>query len=82
MKYIEELLPGDCLSLNSSIYIVTTDFKKNSRLCIELKTGQPKWILFDKSVEKISIYALDEDTNFYPINPEPANVPNKNQNIH
>lgn len=78
MKYIEELIPGDCFSFNGSIYIVTTDFKRDSRSTIDLKTGQPKWILFDKTVEKVSIYALDDDTNFYPINPEPANANLKN----
>lgn len=80
-KYIEELFPGDCFTLNSEMYIATIDFKKTARMCINLKTGQPSWIMFDKSVENISIYTIDENNNFAPINPEPANATIKNQNI-
>ena len=82
MKYIEEFVPGECFLHSDSYYIVTCDFNnRKQRLCINLKTGQNRWIPFDSAVEKISIYTIDENGNFAPINPEPANASIKNQDI-
>lgn len=81
MKYIEELEPGDCFSFENNLFILTCDFKRGHKLSINLKTGHSRWIEFDKSVEKTSIYSIDENTNFYPINPENSNAAIKNANI-
>jgi hypothetical protein len=81
-KYIEELLPGQCFCVNNQQYIITSDFdNKSKRLCIDLKTGQSRWFKFDTSTDTISIYILDDNSNFSPINPEPANVSIKNNNF-
>jgi len=83
MKYIEELSPGKCFHYSDNYYLVTSDFNnKNKRLCIDLKSGNPRWISFDRSVEEISIYTIDENNNFAPINPEPSNASIKNNDIH
>jgi len=82
MKYIEEFAPGECFLHSDSYYVVTSDFNnRQKRLCINLKTGQNRWIPFDSAVEKISIYTIDDNGNFAPINPEPANASIKNQDI-
>ncbi len=82
MKYIEELVGGDCFIFNDNHYLVTSDFNnRNKRLCVNLKTGHNRWLPFDSAVEKTSIYTIDENGNFAPINPEPANVSTKNQDI-
>jgi hypothetical protein len=82
MKYIEEFGPGECFLHSDSYYVVTSDFNnRQKRLCINLKTGQNRWIPFDSAVEKISIYTIDDNGNFAPINPEPANASIKNQDI-
>lgn len=72
MKYIEELTPGDTFTLNSSIYIVTIDFRKNgSKLCIDLQTGSPRWIDASEIVDFNPIYILDASNNIIPIKNTP-----------
>lgn len=81
-KYIEEIAPGQCFSFNNEFFISTTDFDlKNKRLCINLKTGQPRWLKFDTAIEVINIYILDENSNFSPVKEEPVNASTKNTNI-
>lgn len=80
-KYIEELLGGDCFSIKDDYFIVTSDFKTNKKLSINLKNGMTRWFKFDTTVETISIYTLDDSSNFMPIKPEPVNDIIKNQNI-
>lgn len=68
MKYIEELSNGDCFTLSSSYYIVTSDFKKDGRkLCLNLKTGLLHWIKPDESVDEIDIFTIDKDNNILAI---------------
>lgn len=81
-KYVEELLPGQCFCISDTQYIITSDFdNKSKRLCINLKTGQSRWFKFDTVADPISIYILDDNSNFSPINTEPANVSIKNKNL-
>ena len=68
MKYIEELNSGDCFNYDNKSYLITSDFKKdNSKLCINLESGFPKWFLPEIIVKKIEIYTLDESNNIVPI---------------
>ena len=82
MKYIEEIPPGNCFIFSECYFVATSDFKNNNkRLCINLQTGQPRWLEFDKSVKDISIYTIDDNGNFEPIIAEPTNASTKNNNI-
>lgn len=68
MKYLEELQIGDCFQLNSSHYIVTSDFKKDGKkFCVDLKTGYGKWINPGDMIEIIDIFTLDKDSNVIAI---------------
>ena len=68
MKYLEELQIGDCFQLNSSHFIITSDFKKDGKkFCIDLKTGYGKWISPGDMVEIIDIFTLDKDSNVIAI---------------
>ncbi len=68
MKYIEELSAGDTFEVESQHYIVTCDFKSSGhRSCINLKTGQPKWIDPTVIVDHCPIYTLDKDNNIIPL---------------
>jgi len=68
MKYLEELQIGDCFQLNSSHFIITSDFKKDGKkFCIDLKTGYGKWISPSDMVEIIDIFTLDKDSNVIAI---------------
>jgi len=68
MKYLEELISGDCFSLEDNNYIVTTDFKKDGKkLCVNLKTGFSNWIKPDETVETIDIFKFDKDSNIIAI---------------
>ena len=68
MIYLEELISGDCFSLEDNNYIVTTDFKKDGKkLCVNLKTGFSNWIKPDETVETIDIFKFDKDSNIIAI---------------
>lgn len=68
MKYLEEILQGDCFSYNHSFYIMTNDFKKNGdRLSIDLKTGYSKWLKPGEIVTLIDIFTIDKDNNIIAI---------------
>jgi hypothetical protein len=68
MKYIEELNPGDCFTFDSSLFILTSDFKKNGqKLSYSLCSGQPRWMNSQDIVESTSIYTLDENNNISPV---------------
>lgn len=68
MKNITELDSGDCFIFNSSLMILTKDFKKNGdRLCYNLKTGTNHWISGDSEVEVSTIYTLDSNNNIQPV---------------
>ena len=82
MKYIEEIESGRCFSYENQHYLATADFNRSKkRFCVNLITGQARWLAFDNAVQEISIYTIDEDNNFTPINPEPTNASTKNQDV-
>jgi hypothetical protein len=68
MKYIEEIVAGDCFRLDTNPYLATYDFKKDgSRLCYSLITGHSIWLTPNTIVEIFAIYGLDNNNNIYPI---------------
>jgi hypothetical protein len=82
-KYIEELKHADCFEHQGSLYLVTSDFKKNGeRNCVNIKTGCSMWLKGNTIVSEASLYSIDKDNNFYPIKSE-TNVETliKNKNI-
>lgn len=80
-KYIEELNPGDCFLVEDCIFVLTIDFKKDSRMSINLGNGNPRWIRNNVSVIKTEIYTLDQNNNISPINPQESNVNPENNNL-
>jgi hypothetical protein len=83
LKFIEELESGDALELEGRSFIITSDFKKNGdRLCIDIATGNSRWIKSDYPVNLINLYTVDSNSNFMPIkeiksdvSPQIKNVP-------
>jgi hypothetical protein len=74
MKYIEELKSGEAFTINSDIYLLTTDFKKNGdKLAVNTKTGFLRWFDLSTIIEETDIYFIS-DGNFSPINPRQKNV--------
>lgn len=69
MHYLEEIDIGACFSLNKDNFILTSDFQNNGkRLCVNLKTGNTRWLKPDESVEIINIYTFDQNSNIVGIN--------------
>jgi hypothetical protein len=72
MKYVEELVAGDCFSYQNQVFLLTSDFKSNGdRLCYSLLTGFPNWLSSQAIVESCPIYILDQDNNTIPIKATP-----------
>ena len=70
MKYLEEMDIGECFLYSNSYWIVTCDFKRNNeRLCINLKSGIPKWQKPNIEVDEIDIFTFDKDSNIIAIKP-------------
>lgn len=69
MKYIEELIAGDCFVDNKSQkYILSSDYKNNGyRMCLSLSSGYPSWISSQEIVEPLALYSLDKDNNIIAI---------------
>jgi hypothetical protein len=68
MKYLEEIKPGDCFEYKENKYLLTYDFKNNgNRLCYSLVDGSGQWFDPNIIVEILPIYALDNNSNIYPI---------------
>lgn len=68
MKYIEEIIAGDCFYLENKPYLATYNFKANgSRLCYSLANGHGLWIAPNDIVEPFVIYGLDNNNNIHPI---------------
>jgi hypothetical protein len=83
MKYLEELEHGQCFRYQNKYYILTTDFKSNGdKNCIDLQTGNIKWLNSSSIVDDIDIYTLDKDNTLVPLR-ERKNAYNidKTQNI-
>lgn len=67
-SFIEELSNGDCFDLSGSMFLITSDRKKDgSRLCISLKDGNSRWLKSDCMVSKISLFYTDIDGNIIAI---------------
>lgn len=84
MKYIEELTNGDCFLYENSVYLLTSDFKKDgSRLCYRIDMGFPKWFEPTVVVENTEIYRMDQHNNIIPIRETKKNDQTilQNQNI-
>lgn len=77
--YIEELNSGQCFILKDEKYIITCDYKKDQKACINLENGTIRWFKFDTAVEPISIYIIDDNSNFMPVKEERVNDSVKNQ---
>lgn len=70
MKYVEELVPGDCFSLDNNYYLLTSDFKASGdRLSYSLDSGNPKWMKANDTVDILPIYRLDEENSIIAIKP-------------
>jgi|688.fasta_scaffold03665_23 hypothetical protein len=68
MKYVEELLAGNCFIYNNNYYLITVNFKSNNqRLCYNLDSGFPHWISGETIVDDIQIYTMDEKNTIIPI---------------
>lgn len=68
MHYLEELQTGDCFLKDNNFFILTNDFKKDGRrFCIELKTGNSRWIKSNEIVDNIDIFTIDKDNNIIAI---------------
>lgn len=68
MKYIEELIPGNCFLLNNKHFLLTIDFKSNNKkLCYSLDDGSPLWLDGNSIVDDIQIYTMDEKNTIIPI---------------
>jgi hypothetical protein len=70
MKYLEEMLPGDGIYINSEYFVVSADYKSNGdRMCVSLTTGFCRYLKSDAIVEPSPLYSLDKETNIIPIKP-------------
>jgi len=82
MKYLEELLIGDCYTHSGKQYIITTDYKKNgSRLCICLIDGTTYWAPSDLMIDPIDIFTVDKDSNIVAIKERKKDVVDKTTDI-
>jgi hypothetical protein len=69
MKYLEELLPGNCFFFDNSCFLITCDFKKEKKLCYNLLNGIPRWLENNTVIQETQIYTLDNNNNIIPIKP-------------
>jgi len=71
MKFIEELVPGDCFIVKESLFLITYDFRqtkfKKEIKAISMKDGSAQWLAEDLMVEHVPLYRIDESNNFVPI---------------
>lgn len=82
MNYVEELKNGDIFKLEDSIFILTSDFKKDgSRLTYSLKNGNAKWVSASCIVEKIQVYTMDFSNTIIPIKEIPKENYESNSSI-
>jgi len=72
LKYIEELVPGNCFIYNNNYYVLTIDFRSNNKkLCYNLQNGSPIWLSEDTIIDNIQIYTMDDKNNITPIKETP-----------
>jgi hypothetical protein len=81
-KFIEELNCGDAFEFEDRRFLVTSDFKKNGdRLCIDINSGNSRWLKPDCHIDHISLYTMDKDNNFTPIKENKSDAPPQAANI-
>lgn len=68
MKYIEELISGDCFEHSGKYYVLSCDFKSNGkRMCISLFDGFSSWFSPDCMVNQTDIFTMDKENNIIAI---------------
>jgi hypothetical protein len=68
MKYLEELVSGECFRHEETLYLLTCDFKSNgNRLCYSLNEGKPHWIPSNTIVNIDPVYTLNTDNNIVAV---------------
>lgn len=68
MKYIEELLAGDCFEYTGKYYILSSDFKANGkRMCLSLSDGFSNWMDGSCIVNQTDIFTMDKESNIIAI---------------
>lgn len=68
MKYVEELINGDCFLYEDNPYFLTSDFRSNGqRLSYSLKDGFAKWFKNTDIVDLMPVYRLDNENNIVPL---------------
>lgn len=74
INYIEELMPGESFLYNNEYYLVTSDFKSNSKICYNLKNGFVRH--FDNStiISKVKLLTLDSENNIIAIKEDTSEV--------
>lgn len=82
MKYLEELIPGDCFEIGNDYYVVSSDFKAaGDRMCLSLKNGFSKWLNPNIIVNITDIFTLDNNNNIIAIKERSKDDNLKNQNF-
>lgn len=83
MKYIEELIFGDCFEYLGKYYILTTDFKSNGkRMCVGFSDGSANWFNGDIIVNITDLFTMDKDSNIIAIKERKKDdISNKIENI-
>lgn len=75
MKFLEELGGGDCFKLDDQYFLTTCDYKTgkeiDSRSCISIKDGSPRWIKTNTMIEQVPMFTLDSSSNILPIKETP-----------
>ena len=68
MKYLEEISTGECFVIGNEYFITTSDFKKDGKkLCINLRTGNGRWLSPEEIIDPIDLFTFDKDSNILAI---------------
>lgn len=63
MRFLEEIIGGDCFLLDSKYFILTSDFKKSKKetlkLCISVADGMCRWFAENTLVEPVPLFTID-----------------------
>lgn len=72
MKYIEELKYGQIFEFNSTLVVLTNDYRirqnKTQHKCVLLTNGSAVWYDSDTIVEQPPVFYQDKDNNLKEIN--------------
>jgi|694.fasta_scaffold92165_5 hypothetical protein len=83
MKYIEELIPGDCFNYLNKHYILSCDFKNNGkRMCVSLEDGFINWLDGGSIINPTDIFTMDKENNIMAIKERKKDdISNTTQNV-